>query len=184
VLKEHSAGYKVKRMLAFIWGFITHSALWVMPLVALLLFISLTFYLTGFFNSQFWILSLPLMLCTVVGRSVHYLHQEIEETRTRLHAKQALSVVLKRLKGSILYALIPAILFFNIYYIQQLANSSGTNQSASIVFLEGAVLTFILGGLYFLKGEISWLLHHVTPWRRASKHEQVPPLQQHMHKRP
>ena len=183
-LKEHSAGYKVKRMLAFIWGFLTNAGLWVMPLVALVLFISLIFYLTGFFNSQFWILSLPLMLCTVAGRSAHYLHQEIEEAGTWLNAKEALAIVLKRLKGSILYALIPAILFFNIYYIQQLASSSGTNQSASIVFLAGVVLTFILGGLYFLKGEISWLLHHVTPWRRASKHEQVPPLQQHMHKRP
>jgi hypothetical protein len=183
-LKEHLAGQRVKRTVASIWGFLTRSGSWVLPLAALLLFIFLIFFLTGFFNSQFWLLSLPLMLCTVAGRSAHYLHQEIEEARTWLNAKEALAIVLKRLKGSILYALIPAILFFYIYYIQQLASSSGTDQSASIVFLGGVILTFILGGLYFLKGEISWLMHLVTSWRRASKHEQVPPLQQHLHKRP
>ena len=123
------------------------------------------------------------MLCTIVGRSAHFLHQEIEETLTRLKAKQALGIVLKHLKGSILYALIPAILFFYIYYIQQQSSSNGSDQPVSIVFLGGVILTFILGGLYLLNGEFSWLLHLVTSRLRASKHKQIPPLQQHIHKR-
>jgi serine/threonine protein kinase len=182
-LKEHSAGQRVNRTVAFLWGILTHVGLWVLPLVALLFFISLIFSLTGFFNSPFWLLSLPLMLCTVVGRSAHYLHQEIEETRTRLNAKKALAIALQHLKGSILYALIPAILFFYIFYIQQQDSFNGNDQPVSIVLLWTAILAFIMCGLYFLKGEFSWLLHLGTWWRRASKHEQVPPLQQHMHKR-
>src|SRR5205823_4501486 len=132
----------------------------------------------------FWIASLSLLRCTVVCRGVHYLHQEMEAASTILNAKKALGIMLKHLEGSIIYALIPAILFFFIYYIQQQASSNGNDQPASIVFLGGVVLTFILGGLYFLQGEISWLLHLVTSWWRARKQEQVPPLQQHMRKRP
>src|SRR5439155_23202810 len=74
-LKEHSAEQRVKRTLDATWNFLTHAGLRVMPLVALLLFIYLIFFFNGFFNSPFWIASLSLMLCTVVGRSVHYLHQ-------------------------------------------------------------------------------------------------------------
>ena len=124
------------------------------------------------------------MLCTIVGRSAHYLHHEVEETGASLNTKTAFGIVLKRLKGSILYALIPAILFFYIYYIQQQASSSGSDQSASLVFLGGVVLIFITCGLYFLNGEIRWLLHRVAFWMRAGKRKLVPPLQQHIHKRP
>jgi Protein kinase domain len=183
-LKEHSAGQRVKRTLAFIWGFLIHSGLRVIPHVALLLFIYLIFFFTGFFNSPFWILSLALMLCTVVGRSAHYLHQEMAGAITRLNAKEALGIVLKRLKGSILYALIPAILFYYVFYIQQLGSSSGDQQAVSIAFLGAVILVFIICGLFFLNREISWLLHLVTSWRRASKRERVPPLQQYIRKRP
>jgi serine/threonine protein kinase len=183
-LKEHSAGQRVKRMLASTGGFLAYSGLWVIPLMALLFFIFLIFFLNGFFSSPFWIASLPLMLCTIVGRSAHYLHKEIEEASTRLNAKKALGIVLRHLEGSIVYALIPAILFFFIYYIQQQDSSSGNDQPVSIVLLGGVILTFILGGLYFLNGEITWLLHHVPSWRRARKRKQVPPPQQQMHKHP
>lgn len=198
-LKEQSAGHRVKRTLSFLWGLISQSFLWVMPLAALLLFIFLIFFLTGFFNSSFWVLSLSLMLCTIVGRSAHYLHHEIEETRTRLNAKEVLGIVLKRLKGSILYALIPAILFFCIYYMQQ-GSSSGDqpisivllwaqgssigDQPVSISLIWAVILVFIICGLYFLKGEIGWLWHCLTSLRRARKHELIPPLQQHIRKRP
>jgi serine/threonine protein kinase len=158
-LKEHLAGQGMKRMLTFMRG-----NLWVIPLAALLLVIYLIFFLNGFFNSPFLIASLPLMLCTTVGRSAHYLHQEIELARTRLNVKKALGIVLKHLESTIVYALIPAILFFFIYYIQQQGISSGNDQPASILLLGGAVFVFILGGLYFLKGEISWLLQLVTSW--------------------
>jgi serine/threonine protein kinase len=181
--KEHSAGQRVKRMLAITGSFLTNSGLWVMPLVALLLSIFLIFFLNGFFSSPFWIASLSLMLCAIVCRSAHYLHKEISEASTRLNAKKLLGIVLRHLEGSIVYALIPAILFFFIYYIQQ-GSSSENDQSASVVFLVGVVLVFILGGLYFLKEDITWLLHLVASWRRTSKYEQVPPHQQHIHKRP
>jgi hypothetical protein len=122
------------------------------------------------------------MLCTIVGRSAHYLHQEIESSSIRLTAKKAFSIVLKHLEGSIIFALIPAILFFFIYYIQQ-GSSSENDQSASVVFLSGVVLVFILGGLYFLREEFAWLLHLVSSRLSVRKHKQVPPLQQHLHKR-
>jgi serine/threonine protein kinase len=183
-LKEHSAGQRVKRMLTSTSGFLAHTGLWIIPLVVLLFIIFLIFLLNGFFSSPFWIASLLLMLCTIVGRSAHYLRKEIEEASTLLNAKKALGIVLRHLEGSFVYALIPAILFFFIYYIQQQESSSGFDQTASILFLEGVVLTFILGGLYFLKGEITWLLNFVASGLRARKRKQVAPLQQHMRKRP
>ena len=180
-IKERLVGQRMKQMVSFIWNILARSDLWIKSLVALLLFIYLIFSLSGFFNSPFWIASLPLMLCTIVGRSAHYLHQEMEKTRSRLNAKEALGIVLKYLRGSILYALIPAILFFFIYYMVQQQSPSN---NASIALLGGGVLGFIICGLYFLKREISWLLHLVPWWWQASKNKQVPPLQQHMHKQP
>lgn len=182
-IKEHSASQRVKRTAAFLWSTLSRSSLLFLPLVALLLFIYLLFFLAGFFNSPFWIASFLLMLGTLVGRSAHYLHYEIEETGVGLNTKRALDIVLRRLKGSILYALIPAMLFFYIYYIQQQGSSSGDDQTASLVFLGGVVLTFVICGLYFLKDEILWLVQLVPSFRRASKYKQVPPLQQHMRKR-
>lgn len=181
-LKEQLVGQRMKRTFAFMWGIVTPSALWAILLAALLLFTFLIFFLNGFFNSPFWILCIPFMLCTVVGRSAHYLHQEIEEVSTRLNAKEALGIVLKRLKGSILFALIPTVLFFYIYYIQQ--GSSSGDQPATIVILWAAILAFITCGLVFLKGEISWLLRPVTWWRRTSKPDEIPPLQQRVRKLP
>ena len=177
-LKEHSAGQRVKRTLAFTWNSLTHSGLEVILLVALLLFIYLIFFFTGFLNSQLWIPSSLLMLGTVVGRSAHYLRQEMEEAATRLNAKEVLGTVLKHLKGSILYALIPAIIFYYLYDIQGPENLS----IGDALFLGGAVLAYIIFGLTFLHADISWLLHLVPLWRRARKHQQVPPLQQQMHK--
>ena len=111
-LKEHSAEQRVKRTLAFTWNFLAHSGLEVILLVALLLFIYLIFLFTGFFNTPLWIPCLFLMLSAIVCRSAYYLRQEVEEAASRLNAKEVLGAVLKRLEGSILYALIPAILFF------------------------------------------------------------------------
>ncbi len=107
-LKEHSAEVRMKRM----GDFLTHSSLEVMLLMALLFFFYLIFFFTGFFNSPFWIPCLLLMPCIVVGRSAYYLHQAMKEATTRLSVKEALGIVLKRLEGSILSALISAILFY------------------------------------------------------------------------
>jgi serine/threonine protein kinase len=192
-LKEHSAGQRVKRTLTVTWEFITHAGLQVIPLVALLLFIFIIFLLNGFFNSPFWILSLLLMLCTIFGRSAHYLHQEIEEIGIKLNAKEAFGVVMKRLKGSILFALIPAVLLFYLYYIPQDSPTGGQpasgvltsgDQPVSSILLWTAMLAFITCGIIFLKGEISWLLRPVTWWRRPSTPEEVPPLQQRVRKLP
>ncbi|GAC1308252.1 MAG: hypothetical protein NVSMB27_45940 [Ktedonobacteraceae bacterium] len=182
-LKEHSAGQRVKRTLAFLWNALIPSIFRSMLLAALLLLISLIFFFTGFFNSPFGILCLLLMLCVIVGRSAYYLHQEREEAAARLNAKEVLSTVLKHLKGSILYALIPAIFLYFLYYIQ----AEGSYLSAlDALFLGGIFLVCIICVLYFFRSEISWLLHRVSSWRRARKHQQVSPLQQHqqhMHKR-
>jgi serine/threonine protein kinase len=183
-LKEHSVSYRVKRMLAFTGGFVTNSSIWVIPLMALLFVIFLIFFLNGFFSSPLWLASLSLMLWTIGCRSAHYLRKEIVEASTRLNLKKALSIVLRHLEGSILYALIPAIFFFFIYYIQQQDISSGNDSLASVAFLGGVILVFIFGVLYFLKEDIIWLSHLSVSWLQARKHKQVPPLQQHIRKRP
>ena len=180
-LKKHSAGHRVKCTLAFIWNFIIHSSFEVMLFVTLLLLIYFALFYTGFFNSAFWIPCLLLMLCVVVGRSAYYLRREREEATRRLNVKEALGIVLKRLKGSILYALIPAILCYFLYDILR------PDSPLSIVdysFLGGIVLIFIIGGLFLFNREIRWLLHLVISRRRVRKPEQVSPLQQQMRKRP
>ena len=179
-LKEHSAGYRVQRTFAFIWDFIIHSSIRVMLFVALLFFIYLIFFFTGFFDSPFWIPCLLLMLCVIVGRSTYYIHREREDTTTRPKAQEALNIVLKHLEGSLLYALIPAILFYYLYDIQRPDVMSITDY----LFLGGIVFVFIIGGLLFFNHEIRWLLHLVISRWQVRKPEQVPPLQQQMRKRP
>jgi len=76
--------------------------------------------------------------------------------------------------------MIPAILFYFLYYIQ---TPDFLPSITDALFLGGIALACIIYGLSFFKSEISWLLHLVPSWRRARKHQQVPPLQQHMHKR-
>ena len=180
-LKEHSTEQRVKRTLAFTWNFLAHSGLEALLLMGLLLFIYLIFLFTGFFNTPLWIPCLLLMLSTVVCRSAYYLRQEVEEAASRLNAKEVLGAVLKRLEGSILYALIPAILFFYLYINYNIQRPEDLSIGDAL-FLGGGVLASIIYGLSFFKREISWLLHFVPSWRRARKHQQVPPLQQHMHK--
>jgi predicted Ser/Thr protein kinase len=180
-LKEHAAGHRVQRTLAFTWDFLTHSAIQVMLLVALLLLIYFSFFFTGFFNSPFWIPCLLLMLCVVVGRSAYYLRRAREEATRRLNAKEALGIVLKRLKGSILYALIPAILF---YFLYDILRPDSPLSIDDYLFLGGIALVILIGGLLFFNREIGWLVHRVTSWRRGRKPKQVPPFQQQMRKRP
>jgi hypothetical protein len=180
-LKEHSAGHRGKRTLAFIWDFIIHSSFEVMLFVALLLLIYFALFFTGFFNSPFWIPCLLLMLCVVVGRSAYYLRQAREEATRRLNAKEALGIVLRRLKGSILYALIPLILLYYLYDSQMPDSPLSTVDN---LFLGGIILFFIICGLFLFNKEVGWLLHRVTSWWRSRKPEQVPPLQQQMRRRP
>jgi serine/threonine protein kinase len=184
--KEHAPEQRVKRTLAFIGDFLIHSGPGVLLMVALLIFISLTFFYTGFFDSPFWIPCLLVMLCVIVGRSAYYLHRKKEETTSRLSAKEALSTVLKRLKGSILFALIPAMLFYYLYDLQipRSSNPPSPVSIADYLFLGGIVLVFILGGLALFKREIMRLVHRVPLWRRGRKQEHGPLLQQQMHKRP
>ena len=169
-LKEHSMGQRVKRTFAFIWNFLTRSCEDVMLLVAALLFFYLVFLFTGFFSSPLWIPCLLLMLCTVVGRSAQYLRREMEEAATRLSAKEVFGTVLKCLKRSIFYALIPAILFYCLYDMLSI-------QSIGDAFVVGAIVFIcIIFNLAVFNEEISWLLHFVPSWRQAHKHQQVAPL--------
>jgi len=180
-LKEHSAVYRAQRTFVFIWDFLTHSAIRLMLFLALLLSLYLIFSFTGFFNSPFWIPGLLLMLCVIVGRSAYYLHRAREETTTRLNAKEALGIVLKHLKGSILSALIPAVL---CYFLYDILRPDSPLLIGDYLFLGGIALVFIIGGLFLFNKEIGWLLHLVTSRLRGRKPEQAPPLQQQMHKRP
>ncbi len=179
-LKEHSVGEKMKRTLAYIRNFFTRLDFEVILLLALLLYIYLFSLFSGLFDYNFWIPCLLLMLCVVVGRSAYYLRQEWEEAATRLTAKEVLGIVLKRLKGSILYALIPAILFYCLY---DSFRPDTEFLAVDYLFLGSAVLACIIYGLFFFKRRIIWLLRLVPSWWQARKHQQVPPLQQHMHER-
>lgn len=178
-LKEHSAREEAKRTFTFI----RDSSLEIMWIVALLLFISGLFLASGFFSSPFWIPGLLIMLLVAVARSVHYIHQDMQEATTKLNAQKTFGTVLKRLQGSILYSLIPAILFSCLCSLQGSVSVSGTALSDYLfyLFFGGAVLAWIIYSLFFLMEEIKGLLHFI-PWRRrdgASKHQQMPPLQQH-----
>ena len=176
-LKERSARHRVERTLAFIG----YAGPGVLLLVGLLLLISLIFFFTGFFNSPLWIPCLLVMLCVVVGRSAYYLHQERDGATAGLNLKEAASIVLKRLNGSILFALIPAMLF---YYLYNILGPDSPPSTLDELFLVVVVLVFITGILCFFNWEIRQLLHRVLSWRRGRKQEQVPPLQQQMHKHP
>jgi predicted Ser/Thr protein kinase len=169
-LKEHSMEQRVKQTFAFIWNFLTHSGEYVMLLVAALLFFYLIFLFTGFFNSPLWIPCLILMLCTVVGRIAHYLRREMEQAATRLKAKEVFGTVLKSLKSSIYYALIPAILFYCLYDLLFI-------ESTVDAFVVGAiVLICIIFNIAVIIGEISWLSHFVPSWWQAHRRKQVAPL--------
>ncbi len=200
-IKEHSVMYRVKQTAHFL----IHSGPSMLLLVALLLFISLLSFQAGFFNSPFWIPCLLAMLGVIVGRSAYYLHRAMEEASGRLHAQEALGIVLKHLKGSILFTLIPAIVFLYLYAI---LTPGGPLGALDYLFLGGIVLAFIIGGLYFFWWEIwsflhqvsSWrligagvgyvlpevrsFLRRITSWRLGRKQKQVAPLQQQTHKHP
>lgn len=178
--KKHAVSQRVRRAPAFMGDFLIHSGPGVLLLMAQLLFIFFVFLYTGFFSSPLWIPCLLLMLCVVVGRSVYSLHQAREEAPTALSAKEAFGIVLKRLKSSIYFALIPAIF---CYYLYALTASSWTSIGDYLV-LGGIVLVFILGGLYWFRGEMSELWHRVFSQQRGHPQEQAPPLQQQIHKQP
>jgi len=178
--EEQWVEQRVRRAFAFIGDFLTHSGPGALLDVALLLYIYLLFFFTGFFTSPLWIPCLLLMLCVVVGRSAYYLHQAREEATARPNAKEALAIVLKRLRGSILFALIPALLLYYLYAILR----SGSLSIVDDFFLGGIVLVFIIGGLALFNREIRGLVQRVPSWRRGRQRQQIPPLQQHIHKRP
>src|SRR5258708_34477192 len=121
------------------------------------------------------------MVGVFVGRSAYYLSRAREEATNGVNVKEALGIVLKRLKSSILYALIPAVLFYYLYDIQR--PDSGLTVDDNL-FLGGIVLFFIIGGLAIFNGEIRWLLHLFTSRWAVRKPEKAPPLQQQMRKRP
>ncbi|MHB8599458.1 MAG: serine/threonine protein kinase [Ktedonobacteraceae bacterium] len=176
-LKEHSAREQTKRTCTFI----RNSAIEMMWIMAALLFISFLFLASGFFSSPFWIPGLLMILLVAVARSVHYIHQDMQEATTKLNVQETFATVLKRLKGSILYSLIPAILFSCLYSLQGSVSVSDTTLSDYLFYLfyGGVVLAWIIYSIFILKEEIKWLLHLML-WRRndASKQQQIPPLQQ------
>lgn len=177
-LREHSFSYKAQHTLAFTRDSLIPAIFQTLLFVALLLIIFFVIFATGFFNTLFWIPCILLMLCVIVGRSAYYLREEREDAATRLNAKEVLATVLKHLRGSILFALIPAIFFYALYDIQ----SPDGILINDVLLLSMSTFASIILSLYFLNREISWLWHLMTQWRRASKPVQVPPLQQRMHK--
>jgi hypothetical protein len=94
----------------------------------------------------------------------------MEEAATRLNAKELFGTVLKCLKGSTYYALIPAILFYSLYDMLSI-------QSIGDAFVVGAIVFIcIIFNLAIFNEEISWLLNFVPSWLKAHKRKQVAPL--------
>lgn len=145
----------------------------------MLLVLYFVFFNTGFFSSPLWIPCLLAMLCVVIGRSAWYIHREKIEATTRLNATEIPGTVLQRLKSSILYSLIPALLFYFLYAI--LMSDMATGEA---LFLGGAFLACVADIFYFFNWDIYWLLHPVTSRLQARKQQQNPPLQQQMHRHP
>jgi serine/threonine protein kinase len=176
-LKEHSAEHRTKLTLAFIRDFGSEVSL----LIVQMLLIYCIFFVTGFFSSMFWIPCLLFMLFVVVCESVHYVHQEIEEDTTELNARETLGIVLQHLKGSLLHSLIPAIIIYFFYVLQRTSDTA----TGDYLFFGAIALAYIMCGLFFLKGDISWLLHLIALRRQTRKQPQrvppVPPLQQQQH---
>jgi len=184
-LKEQSPGKRVKRLLTSIWNFFTSIDSELILLVVLLFYIYFFFFFSGFSDNTFWIPCLLLMLCVIVGRSIYYLRQEMKEATNRLKARERLGIVGKHLKGSILYALIPAILFYCLYDILKL---NGEFLLGDYLFLGSAVLACLIYGFSLFKRKIGWLLR-LPPSRRQTRKNQplppiqpLPPMQQQMHK--
>jgi serine/threonine protein kinase len=176
-LKEHSTREEAKRTFTFI----RDSVREIMWIAASLLVISFFVFASSFFNSPFWIPGLLTMLLVAVGRNVHFIQQDMKEATVKLNAQETFGTILKRLKESMLYLVIPAILFSCLSSLQGSDSVSGTALSDYLFYLfyGGAVLAWIIYSLFFLKEEIKWLLH-LIPWRRTGngKHQQIPPLQQ------
>ena len=179
-LKDHSFRHKARRTFAFTWHSLIPSAVQVILFVALLLIIFLVVNGTGFFSTLFWIPCVLLMLGFIVGRSLFYLRQEREEAGTRLSAKDVFAIVLKHLRGSILFALLPVIFFYALFDVQT-PNAIVIDDILLMGMSAFLTLTF---SLYFLNQEISWLWHLLTQRQRqpAKPEQTIPPLQQQMPK--
>ena len=177
-LKEHSFRQKAHQSLAFTKDSLVPSFFQSLLFAALLLIIYFLLFGAGFFSSPFWIPCILIMLCVIVGLSAYYLRKEREEAVTPLSAKEIPGAVLKHLRGSILFALIPVIFFYSLYDMQ----NPDTIWINDALIIGMAIIVSIVFGLYFLRREISWLWHLVTSWRRVKKPVQTPPLQQQMPK--
>ena len=177
-LRDHSFKQKAQQTLAFTRNALLPSLFNGVLFAALLLIIFFLIFATGFFNTLLWIPCILLMLCIIVGLSAYYLRREREEAISPLSTKETFATVVKHLRGSILFALIPVIFFYSLYDMQN-PDSIFINDAIILVF---TTLIGIILSLYFLNREISWLWHLLTQRRRASKPAQVPPLQQRMQK--
>lgn len=173
-LQKPSFVQQTKRALAFIWYSLVPSAI-------ALLVLFFVFFNTGFFSGPLWIPCMLAMLCVVVGRSAYHLHREKIEAASRLSATEACATVLRRLKSSIFYALIPACLFYFLYAILMTEMAISEALFLGVVFLVCLVIAF-----YFFNLDIYWLWRPITVWRqnRKQQRQQNPPLQQQMHRLP
>jgi serine/threonine protein kinase len=179
-VKEQTAAQRVKRAPAFMRDFLMHSGPGSLLLVALLLFIFVLFSLTGFFSSPLWIPYLLLVLCGAVGLSAYSLHRARQEAPTRLSVKEAVSIVVNCLKSSLSLALIPTIII--CYYFSALQRYPSLTSIGDYLVLGGLVLVFILGGLYWLKWNMSELWHRVPSRQQGRPQEEDSPLQQQIQK--
>lgn len=175
-IKEHSFRQKAQQTLAFTWKSLIPSIFHSLLFLAMLIILYLLLFSTGFFSSQFWIPSILVNICVIVGLSAYYLRNEQEEATTRLSAKEVLVTVVNHLRAAILFALIPVAFFYSLYDIQD-PEAIWINDALIIGM---TTLVTIIFSLYFLRREITWLWHLCTRRQRAKGPQQAPPLQQQM----
>lgn len=172
-LRKSSFVQQTKRALAFIWQSLVPSTI-------VLLILYSVFFNTGFFSSLLWIPCLFAMLCVVIGRSAYYLQQAKRDATSRLSTIEACGTVLRRMKSSIFYTLIPACLFYFLYAILMTEMALSEALFLGAVFLACIAIVF-----YFLNLDFNWLWRPITSWRQTRKQQQQnPPLQQQMRRRP
>ena len=175
-LKDQLASERLKRALTSTHDSLQNGIPEVMLLVGMLFFL----YIFGFlvFDTPFWIPYLLLIPAIIVGRTAFGLYQKMKDSSTRPKTQEAVDILWKLLRSSLLYALAAAFLLYCLYDSQQ----------PDSPFLLPELL---LLGVALCAG-ITWILYRLINWlsrlaasRRHTRRQHVeePLLQQQVHRR-
>jgi hypothetical protein len=182
-LAENTTEQKTKRVLSVAWDFLQGATL---PVLLLMTLVLLFANVTGFVTSPLWTLCLLCNLCLIVGRVAFYLYGEIKEARSRLKVKELLLLAWRRVIGSLLLALIPTMLFYCLYDIQQPFDEVQPLEVFLLVLAACAGIIFLLYRLLEWANRVTRPrnLHLQRQVQKRPWQKQASPLQQQSQKRP